>query len=145
MPVQCRGVWLEWIIELTASEQPVTLSAERHPYNGWESASASMRRERTERQRRRYHCKGERARLSGCQLRRADDGSMAGVAIFDHPANPRYPTPFFVMNKRYGYLSAAPTFQEPFHLRQGETLKLRWGVLSFLGKPDGAKLNRIKI
>ncbi len=145
---RAEGVWLEWISELTASEQPVTLSAERHPYNGlgirflpsMEGGSV-LNANGVD-----TIAKANGDRAKWCAYYGAlDDGSMAGVAIFDHPANPRYPTPFFVMNKRYGYLSAAPTFQEPFHLRQGETLKLRWGVLSFLGKPDGAKLNRIKI
>ena len=42
--------------------------------------------------------------------------ARAGVAFFDHPSNPRHPNAFFVMNKAFGYMSAAPTFREPFDL-----------------------------
>ena len=72
----------------------------------------------------------------------AGDGGSCGVVVFDHPANPRHPTPFFVMNQPFGYLSAAPTFRKPFRLDQGETLILRYALLTFTGKPVAAEIGR---
>jgi hypothetical protein len=60
-------------------------------------------------------------------------GETAGVAIFDHPSNPRHPTPFFVMN-RFGYISAAPTFREALPLDTATALKLRFAVVTFMGE-----------
>jgi hypothetical protein len=62
-----------------------------------------------------------------------EGGGTAGIAIFDHPSNPRHPSPFFVMNTPFGYMSAAPTFRDPFSLRPGEVLRLRYAVVSYLG------------
>ncbi|MBL8227570.1 MAG: PmoA family protein [Bryobacterales bacterium] len=59
----------------------------------------------------------------------------AGVAFFDHPGNQRHPNPFFVMNKAFGYMSAAPTFYQPFDLAAGQSIRFRWGVLAFAGEP----------
>jgi hypothetical protein len=67
--------------------------------------------------------------------------ATAGVAIFDHPANPRHPTPFFVMN-RFGYISAAPTFREPLPLDSGKPLKFRFAVVSFMGEARRESLDR---
>jgi hypothetical protein len=60
-------------------------------------------------------------------------GATAGLVIFDHPSNPRYPTPFFVMNKAFGYISAAPTFREPLPLDASKAVRLRFAVVSFMG------------
>ena len=70
-------------------------------------------------------------------------GEGAGCAIFDHPSNPRHPTPFFVMNDKFGYLSAAPTFnKEAFPLEPGATIRFRWGVLAYMGDPRGDVMDR---
>jgi hypothetical protein len=68
-------------------------------------------------------------------------GGTAGVAIFNHPSNPRHPTPFFVMN-RFGYISAAPTFYEPLPLEESKPLKFRFAVVSFLGEARRENLDR---
>jgi hypothetical protein len=66
----------------------------------------------------------------------------AGVALFDDPSNPRHPNPFFVMNKAFGYLSAAPTFHAPFQLERGQSIRFHWGVLAFDGAPQPHLLER---
>lgn len=71
------------------------------------------------------------------------DGSLCTVAIFNHPTNPRHPTPFFVMNQPFGFLSAAPTFHEPIKLKPNEPLKLRYLVATCLGEADAKRLNEI--
>ncbi len=142
-----EGIWLEWSSEFSAPKEPVTLSAAGHVYNGLglrflpsmtggqalnANGTASIEK-----------ANGEAA--AWCTYYGAlESGRLAGVAIFDHPGNPRYPTLFFVMNKGYGYLSAAPTFQQPFHLEPGgEPLRLTWAVLAYLDQPDAEALNRL--
>ena len=53
----------------------------------------------------------------------------AGVAILDHPANPRHPTPWYTGSGAGNFLNAAPLFHEPMTLAAGETLALRYRVL----------------
>ncbi|MCL4852871.1 MAG: PmoA family protein, partial [Bryobacteraceae bacterium] len=71
-----------------------------------------------------------------------DATGTAGVAMFDHPQNPRHPNAFFVMNKAFGYMSAAPTFRAPFDLAVNRPIRFRWGVLAFSGEPKPDLLNR---
>jgi len=135
-----EGTWLTWTSELRPQADPVTLSGEKHPYDGLgirfihemdkgnclnSNGTAEIEQ-----------ANGEQARW--CSYHHP---AVGGVAVFDHPSNPRHPTSFFVMN-RFGYLSAAPTFREPFKLKRGEKLRFRWGVLAYLGAPDAQVLNR---
>jgi hypothetical protein len=69
------------------------------------------------------------------------DGGKAGVAMFDHPSNPRYPTPYYVMKDKFGYMTAAPTFRDPMKVTAGTPLRLCYRVAAFRGEPDRAKLD----
>ncbi|MFB3825840.1 MAG: PmoA family protein [Bryobacteraceae bacterium] len=135
-----EGNWLEWRSELRARAEAVTLSGEKHPYDGLgvrfirEMDGGGCLNSRGTREIDKAN--GEPA--AWCAYYRAGVG---GAALFDHPSNPRHPTPFFVMN-RFGYLSAAPTFREPLHLKPGEALRFRWGVLVFLSEPESGALGR---
>jgi hypothetical protein len=139
LPLASDHVALEWESELTAHGQAVTLSAEKHPYDGLgirfiagmdkgqvlnSKGTADVE-----------HSSGEAA--NWC----AYSGGAYGCAIFDHPANPRHPTAFFVMNQPFGYLSAAPSFREPFRLNSAESLRFRYAVLSFPGAPQRDRLD----
>ena len=53
----------------------------------------------------------------------------AGVAILDHPANPRHPTPWYTGSGAGNFLNAALLFHGPMTLAAGETLALRYRVL----------------
>jgi hypothetical protein len=55
----------------------------------------------------------------------------AGVAILDHPSNPRHPTPF--LNFQNQTIGAAPTHREPYSWKPGETLLFRYRVLFHSG------------
>jgi hypothetical protein len=132
-PPSNDGVWLDWISELEAAAGPVTLAAGQHVYNGLGIRFVSEMNG------------GEVRNSNGAATVEQANGDAAnwcayfaagaGVAFFNHPGNPRHPSPFFVMNKPFGYLSAAPTFREPFRLAPGRPIRFCWGVLAFSGAP----------
>jgi hypothetical protein len=55
-------------------------------------------------------------------------GKQASVAIFDHPSNPRHPSPWCVI-KSMPYFNPAFTGAEDYTLKAGSPLTLRYGVL----------------
>jgi len=125
--------WLEWESELRPAAGPVTLAADKHVYNGLGIRFAHDLD------------RGSVLNANGtADIKRANGEAAvwcayygsAGAAIFDHPSNPRHPTPFFVMNEPFGYLSAAPTFREPLRLEPGGALRLRYAVVAFAGAPQ---------
>ena len=76
-------------------------------------------------------------------------GEMVGVAIFDHPFNPRHPTGWHV--RTYGLFSANPfarksfgLLQEPetFEVPAGGVVTFRWRVWIHRGEPSAAELDR---
>ncbi len=69
------------------------------------------------------------------------DGRPAGIAVLDHPANPRSPSPWYVVR------SAAMSFFNPallspavLSLRAGEKMTLRYRILIHPGRWDAARL-----
>lgn len=85
---------------------------------------------------------GQRARwadLSGV----ADGGRglAAGLAIFEHPSNPRHPTPWYgVLKEGFGYLNPAFLFHEPFRLEPRANFTLRYRMLLHDGWGDPKRL-----
>lgn len=75
--------------------------------------------------------------------RQASEGRPAGegVAIFDHPKNPRHPTPWVVIPSM-PYFSPAFLFNEPMTLPAGETLTLRYRVWVHAGPAGPEALER---
>ncbi len=135
------SVGLEWQSELRAADARVTLSAEGHPYDG-----LGIRFVHEMDGGRVLNAKGtaEIAKANGEPAAWCAYGTGAAtVAIFDSRRNARYPAPFFVMNQPFGYLSAAPTFREPFDLRPGTPLRLRYAVIGYAAGPDASLLNGI--
>jgi len=65
------------------------------------------------------------------------------VATFDHPANPRHPTKFFVRNNPFGVINPAFCFDEEYVLEKGETLTLRYGVWVRRGEEDLARVAQV--
>ncbi len=71
--------------------------------------------------------------------------SAAGVTIFDHPSNPRHPTPWYVSydtkkGHPFIYTNPALLFNEPLTLPAGESLELYYRVLIHPGRADAEKL-----
>lgn len=68
-------------------------------------------------------------------------GKTEGMAIFQHPSNPWYPSPWFTRD--YGFLSPTPMYWPADEtvgtvLKKGESLKLRYRVLVHNGDPTSA-------
>lgn len=134
------SVWLDWSTELTAPNERVTLAAGEHVYNG-----LGIRFTRP-------MDGGDVLNSNGTHTIETANGETAkwcaytgagmGVAFFDHPGNPRHPNAFFIMNKAFGYMSAAPTFREPFHLPVSGSMRFRWSVLAFRGASDASSFDR---
>ncbi len=145
-PAQSAGtVLVEWESELRTARDAVVLSAEQHPYDGLGirfirsmdggkvlNAGGTDTIDKAN---------GEPAAWAA-YAGALESGGVCGAAIFDHPRNPRHPSPFFVMNKPFGYLSAAPTFREPLRIEPGQPLRFRWAILTFMGTPERARLDR---
>jgi hypothetical protein len=64
-------------------------------------------------------------------------GRPAGIAVLDHPANPRHPTPWYViLGAGMRYFSPALLYYEPYTLASGKTLTLRYRILIHPGRTD---------
>lgn len=78
------------------------------------------------------------------------DGKMMGVAIFDHPFNLRYPTPWHVRN--YGLMTANPFGHSHYQssllkdgsytLQEGDTLTFRYRVYLHRGDTGTARVGQ---
>ncbi len=67
-------------------------------------------------------------------------GAVEGLAVFQHPQNAGYPSPWFTRD--YGFFSPTPMFWpadgEATHMKKGEKLRLRYRVSVFSGTPETA-------
>lgn len=96
-------------------------------------------------------CHGRTARWA-CYAGKVDgmatgEPQGAGVATLDHPRNFRHPTPWYTFtagpaNQAFGFLSASPVMHEPYTMKQGDTLRLRYRTLLFGCEPDAQTIER---
>ena len=85
------------------------------------------------------HTHGQHSRWADFSLVSTRTGTTAGIALFDHPTNLRYPSFWHdIMDSRhtFGYFSPAPLWKEPYDLPAGKALSLRYRVLVHPGRPD---------
>lgn len=69
---------------------------------------------------------------------------FAGVCLFDHPSNLRHPSPKLTYDyKDMQFLSAAFLYDEPYVVKQGETLTLNYTFFVHDGKAAEEGLNAI--
>ena len=71
----------------------------------------------------------------------AQNGKPAGIAIFDHPDNPRHPA-LWQTRSHYPYLNPSFTCEEDYTLSPGKPLVLKYGVLVHDGKATGETLEK---
>ena len=69
------------------------------------------------------------------------DGKEAGITIFDHPDNLRYPSPWYV-EKGMPYFSPAVLFNKPYKIKAKESLTLWYRILIHPGRADKKTLER---
>jgi type 1 glutamine amidotransferase len=69
------------------------------------------------------------------------DGEPVGVAILDHPSNPRSPTPWYVIRSaEMSFFTPAVLCFQPLTLRAGDVIVLRYRVIVHPGRFDEARL-----
>jgi hypothetical protein len=66
------------------------------------------------------------------------DGTWGGVAILDHPSNPRHPTPWHNWNNMT--IMASFTYHEPFTLKEQQELRLQYRILVHSGDAKKADI-----
>jgi hypothetical protein len=82
---------------------------------------------------------GKQSRWCSFTSKHPADNETYGVAIIDHPDNPRYPTTWWVRNREnYCLIHPSPVYYEPFHLAHDESLTLQYRVVLYHGQPDAA-------
>lgn len=80
---------------------------------------------------------GKQSKWCSFTTQHPDDNETYGVAIVDHPDNPRYPTTWWVRNRQnYCLIHPSPVYYEPFHLSSDESLRLQYSVVLYRGQPD---------
>lgn len=147
-----RGYRLDWHHAFTAGQVDVTIDRTpicgETPWGGY--AGMSWRAARSLGKFTSYNSEGlrdeavehERARwvdLTG----QADGGRQlfAGLTMFDHPDNPRYPNHWrCIMTPGFGYINPSLVLAEPFILSAGERFDLRYRVLVHDGLLDATAL-----
>ncbi|MBN2449651.1 MAG: PmoA family protein [Lentisphaeria bacterium] len=77
---------------------------------------------------------------SWCDYVGTREGIVEGVALFEHPGNPWYPSPWFTRD--YGFMSPTPMFWPPDgkarRFARGATLPLRYRVVVHGGSTEAA-------
>ncbi len=72
-----------------------------------------------------------------------ESGGPAGIAILDHPSNLRYPTPWYViLGEGMRYFSPAFLYYEPYTIKAGRSLTLRYRIVVHPGGTDARVLER---
>lgn len=70
-----------------------------------------------------------RSRGSACDYHGSLKGRHAGIAVISHPRNPRSPTPWYAIRTTMSYLNPAFLAEEPYTIKAGDTLRLRYRIV----------------
>lgn len=68
-------------------------------------------------------------------------GTRAGIAVFDHPSNPRHPTAWY-LNESHPYFSPALIYHSGLQMPAGAAFRLRYRILVHRGDGEAAVLQR---
>lgn len=143
-PADDDGRIIDYCLELSAVDTPVAIHASGAGYSGLTIRFApreetiittSKGQIKEDEARKRYAWADISARFSG-------SSSFDGIAIFDHPSNPRYPSGWTLRN--YGLLNPSFTANADAHtIEPGKPLTLNYRVYIHRGKADDMKLHRL--
>ena len=79
-----------------------------------------------------------------CAYTAQADGHPVSVAVFDNPANPRFPATMFTLTKPFAYLSATLNqSKEPLAVKADKPLDLCYGVALWDGEVDQATVEKL--
>jgi hypothetical protein len=129
---------IEWTSEFTAGNAPVTLGRtplpheeNGKPYGGYAGLSLRLPLQPNGWSVRTSEAKNTAATSHGQAARWLDFSSPGGgIAILDHPTNPRHPTPWYVHDsKPMSFYSPSVLFNEALILGAGKSLKLSYRIL----------------
>jgi hypothetical protein len=129
---------IDWTSEFTAGNAPVTLGRtplpheeDGKPYGGYAGLSLRLPLQSNGWSVRNSEEKNTAAASHGQTARWLDFSSPGGgIAILDHPANPRHPTPWYVHDsKPMSFYSPSVLFNESLILEAGKSLKLSYRIL----------------
>jgi hypothetical protein len=88
---------------------------------------------------------GQRARWADFSLVDMATQRPGGIAILDHPSNPRHPSQWhnvLAAKGRFGYFSPAMLWSEPYKLAAGQRFTLRYCILVHPGRGDKAAIEK---
>lgn len=82
--------------------------------------------------------------VDGAETDEPDVPARGGIAMLQHPANPRYPHPVYTFSAgdEFGFLATAPLMHEPLELPASTELRLRHRVLVLDAPPDPDAVRR---
>lgn len=129
---------IDWTSEFTAGNAPVDLGRtplaheeNGKPYGGYAGLSLRLPQQPDGWSILTSEGKASMETSHGRNARWLDFSSpRGGIAIFDHPDNPRHPTPWYVHDRKpMSFFSPAVLFNEPLVLGAGKSLTLRYRVL----------------
>ena len=140
---------LDWKATFTAQQQEVVLdrtSLVQAPWGGYAGlsyrATSSMQDihvvDSEGREGKQGH--GKQARWMDFSGAIGKNSRVAGVTIFDHPGNPRHPTPWFIETEGIQYFGPAFLFDEPLTLSAGQSFTLLYRVMVHPGRGKSAAL-----
>ena len=82
---------------------------------------------------------GHSARWADFSLRETGTQQACGIAILDHPMNPRHPPEWhnvMAASARFGYFSPAMLWSKPYTLPAGQSFTLRYRIIVHPGRRD---------
>ena len=81
-----------------------------------------------------------RSRSGAVEYSGVIDGVPVGLALFDHPSNPRHPSRWYLIRSPVmSYMNAALLHDEPLELEKGERLTLRYRLIAHPGRWDAGR------
>ena len=142
---------LDWTSEFTAGPREVKLDRtppKAQSWGGYAGLSVRFAEELSERQVSSDSGPIEfgpgdrhRSRATSMDYSGVLDSVPVGLAMLDHPENPRHPTPWYVIRGSVmGYINAALLNDEPLTLESGEGMTLRYRVIVHPNRWDAARL-----
>ncbi|RIK83431.1 MAG: hypothetical protein DCC67_05885 [Planctomycetota bacterium] len=81
-----------------------------------------------------------RGQSPACDYSGVTGGVLAGIALLDHPDNPRHPSPWYAIRSDMSYLNAAIMAPGPIGIPPHETLTLRYRAVVHPGRWDATAL-----